>query len=367
MKIFLLPLFLVFLLDIVGAQNCNEAALLQKPGIWKESSGGGTGITAADMAKEKKVVAAIHSMIKSRYTPKGVIARFNGSYNRLEPDMMLNTFYYSIIPLNYYCDGNVMKTADETSTDFQISANTFEVDIYDSAQGDRALAEGFNFMHDLPVEKDGYWYFKDRDVTLGFGLPGKRSMSLITFAGKLPFGYVTKKEFLQKRKQSLWADMQKTTSSLREDLKNIELAKGYTEKELKNDPDKLIKYMQGYHTSKDKFEKLLANNEKNYKPALDKIESQLKMPSEELNQTAIVKLDPKATLSTYVFSNDDDPFGEILIKPNPVYFNKKLPRSSPQFFWVAITWNPKEPTASKFREDIMKAIDFTTLKNMLGK
>jgi len=90
------------------------------------------------------------------------------------------------------------------------------------------------------------------------------------------------------------------------------------------------------------------------------------MPESELNQPAIVKMDPHDALA-YLFVDDDDPMGQVLIKPNPAYFNKKLPRSSPQFFWVSVRGNYTEPIATKFMADIMKAIDFTMLKNMLGK
>ena len=90
------------------------------------------------------------------------------------------------------------------------------------------------------------------------------------------------------------------------------------------------------------------------------------MPAAELNQHAIVKDDPNDHFS-YLFTTDDDGFGKVLIKPNPGYFNTKLPRSSPQFFWVYVRANHKEPIAAKFMADIMKAVDFATLKNMLGK
>ena len=67
------------------------------------------------------------------------------------------------------------------------------------------------------------------------------------------------------------------------------------------------------------------------------------------------------------FTDDDDPLGKVLINPNPAYFNKNLPRSSPQFFSVYIIGNPKDPIASKVMTDIIKAVDFAALKNMLGK
>jgi hypothetical protein len=278
-----------------------------------------------------------------------------------------NGYGYNMLALNYYCDGNNFKTAHETSTEFSLNANILDAEIYDTAQGDRLLAEGFNVMYDLPIQKDGYWYFNEIDAGLGFGMTGRSRAWLITYDGKLPFAYVTKKEFLEKRKMALLVQMQMEAAGFKDVLKNNEIEKGYKEVEYKNDPEKLKKYMKMDYTAlKIRYEKLLSNNEKSYKPAFDKIDMQLKMAAEELNQQAIVKQDPNDHLS-YLFTKDEDPFGEILIKPNPGYFNKKLPKSSPQFIWVYIRWNHKEPIATKFREDIMKAVDFTTLKNMLGK
>ena len=149
-------------------------------------------------------------------------------------------------------------------------------------------------------------------------------------------------------------------------LKNIEIEKKYKETEFKNDPEKLKKYMKmDYIPIKERNEKAIADNEKKYKPAFDKIDEQLKLPTDELNKQAIVKMDPYDHLS-YLFTDDNDGFGQVLIKPNPAYF-KKLPKSSPQFFGVFLRGNPKDPITAKFMTDIMKAVDFATLKNMLGK
>jgi len=361
-------LIFAFLYSLASsAQDCTEELILQKPGFWKETSGSISGIATADLAREKKVVATLHALIKSKYSPIGVKIDFGGAYNRPYPNMPANSYYYHIMAFDFFCDGNTIKTDDETSTTFQISANGFDADIYDTAQGDRLLAEGFNVMHEIPVEKDGYWYFKETDVGLGFGMKGKSESWLITYDGKLPYSYVTKKEFLEKRKQALTTQMLMSAAGIKDNLKNIEIEKGYKEVEYKNDPEKLKKYMKmDYTDRKLRYEKLLSDNEKNYKQAFDKIETQLKMSAEELNQQAIVKQDPNDHLS-YLFTDEIDAFGEILIKPNPGYFNKKLPKSSPQFIWVNVIWNHNEPIATKFREEIMKAVDFAALKNMLGK
>ncbi len=362
-------LFSAVLLSFASAaQDCSKELLLQKPGVWKANPQGSTSdVSATDLLKEKKMVAAIHSMIQSKYSPMGVEACFNGHYGRSDINVPGNSYGYSIMPKNYYCDGDIIKKAPKTSTHFSIIANILGAEIYDTAQGYGLLAEGFHVMYDMPFEKDGYWFFKEIDAGLGFSMVGKQGVWLVTYDGKLPYTYVTKKEFLEKRRKALVVLMEMSASGFKDNLKNNEINKGFKETAYKNDPVKLEKYMKmDYRQIKDRYEKYLADNEKNYKPAFEKIDKQLKMPAAELNEQAIVTIDPKDHLS-YLFTDDDDPFGKILIKPNPGYFNKKLAKSSPQFFWVSIRYNHKEPIATKVREDIMKAVDFAALKNMLGK
>jgi len=229
------------------------------------------------------------------------------------------------------------------------------------------MLEGFNVISDMPIAKDGFWYFNEVDANLGNSVIGKSSSWLITCEGKLPFAYVTKKEFLEKRRKALSVQMLQSAAGFKEVLNNNEIGKKYKEAALKNDPEKLKKYMKmDYLPIRERYEKLIAENEKEFKPAFDKIETQLKMPADELNKQAIVKSDPNDHLS-YLFTDDNDPFGKVLIKPNPGYFNKKLPKSSPQFFWIYLTGNHKEPIAAKFMTDIINAVDFTLLKSMLGR
>jgi len=362
-------LFFVVLISISAlAQNCNRELLVQVPGTFKaDASYTGRGLKAEDLAKHKKVVGTISNMIKAKYSPMGVDASYHENFGDVSPHWGPNNYGYSIIPLNYTCYNNKRETEGETSTHFAISVNIFDAEIYDTAVGDRLLLEGFNVMLDMPLKGNGYWYFKEKDVTLGMGLPGKTSAWLITYDGKLPFAYVTKKEFLEKRKLALQVQKQMSASSTQDVLNGLEVEKKYKETEIKNDPEKLKKYMKmDYLQMKERYEKLLADNEKEFKPAFDKIETQLNMSGDELKQQAIVKADPNDPLS-YLFTDDSDPFGKILIKPNPDYFNKKLPKSVPQFIWISMTGNHKEPIASKFMTDIMKAFYFTLLFNLLGK
>src|SRR4030095_5161820 len=358
---------IVLISHSVVAQNCNTETLLQKTGFWKETSGSSLGRKPADLAIEKKVMAELQKMIKSKFSGKGVDVYTNSSQNQTMAYMPVNSYAFSMIPLEFYCDGNTIKTVHETSSYFQIGVNSFQSEIYDTAQGDRALAEGFNVMYQMPVEKDGCYYFKEVETGVGMVTNAKSRMILITYDGKLPYAYVSKKEFLEKRKQSLSVHKGNEVNRLKDVLKSIDVEKGFKETEYKNDKDKLEKYMRmDYRPMKERYEKQLSDVEKKFKPAFEKINDALKMPAAELAKPAIVKIDPKDYLS-YLFTDAEDPFAHILIKPNPDYFNKKISKSAPQFFSVYIIGNPKNPVVARTMADLMAAVDLKALKAMLGK
>jgi hypothetical protein len=312
----------------ISAQDCNPASVAQKPGGWKEGMKGSVlNIPPADLEKEKKVVAAIHLLVKSKYSPTGVVADFNGSYDRPEPEAPVNLYNYNIYFMHYYCEGNVLKTDHETSTSLTIAVNRFDDHIYENPDENNLPAEGFYNIRKMPVEKDGSYYFEE-DAGLGMGVTGKSRSWLITYDKKLPFTYVTKKEFLEKQKNMLIRAMPKAIEGSNANYKS--------------------------------------RTEQDYKKALEKIETLLKMPSGESDQPAIVKQDTHDYLS-FLFTTNDDPFAKVLIKPNPGYFNNKLPRSSPQFIVVNVTGDEKEPVAAKVMTDVVKDLDFASLRNMLGK
>lgn len=337
------------------------------PGTWREGLKGMQTGGAAEIAKEKKITAALHDLFKSRYSPIGVEATYYSSYSWPAGNIPCNNFSYGIYAKHYHCSNGVVKTWEETSTTFFLYANYFESEIFDTAQGGRAQAEGFNVMYQMPVFKNGYWYFPEKDEPLGFGLTGKRQMWLITHDGQLPYAYVTRKEFLEKRRRNLAVQMEQSAQSIRDVLKNLEIEKKFREEEYKNDPAKMEKYMRmDYLQIKERYQKFLADNDKKFKPAFDKLEAELRKPAAELNKQAIIKQDPN-DFANYLFTDESDPFANILIKPNPAYFDKKLSPAAPQFFWIYLKGYHKDPVAVRFMQDIARAIDFDMLQNMVGK
>lgn len=312
----------------ISAQDCTDALILQKPGIWKEGMKGSVlNVHPADLAKESKVVEAIHLLVKSKYTPMGVVADWSYSYDRFEADLPVNYYNFNVLFLHYYCDKNVLKTEHETSTSLTIAINRFGNEIYTNPDENNLPTEGYYHMRKMLVEKDGVYFFEE-DAGLGFGTTGKSRTWLITYDKKLPFTYVTKKEFLERQKKMLTLAMPKEIEGARAEYK--------------------------------------ARIENEFKKSLGKIETLLKMPSAESDQPAIVKQDTHENYS-YLFTTNDDPFAMVLIKPNPGYFNSKLPKSSPQFITVNVFGDNNEPIAAKVMTDVVKDLDFTALKNMLGK
>ena len=310
------------------SQDCTQASASQKPGIWKEGMKGSvSGIAPADLDRARKVVAEIHLLVKSKYSPTGVEADYNGSYDRPDADVPVNLYNYNIYFLHYICEGNVIKTDHETSTSLTVSANRFDAKIYEKPDENNLPGEGFYSIKKMPVEKDGNYFFEEK-ASLGMGATGKSRTWLITRDNKLPFAYVTKKEFLEKQKNMLILAMPKAIEGSNQNFKT--------------------------------------KTEQDFKKALAKIESLIKMPSGEADQPAIVKQDPNDYLS-FLFTTNDDPFSKVLIKPNPGYFNSKLPKSSPQFFVVNITGDDKETVAAKVMTDVIGTLDFNALRNLLGK
>jgi hypothetical protein len=128
MKYIILFSALFFSISAV-AQTCNSDILLQTPGSWKaRPQGSASVLSAADLAREKKIVATLHSMIQSKYTPMGLQANFLVSYGRAEPNMPGNYFRYTIASYIFYCDGSIMvkEQIRDNYNQFYINANLFE-------------------------------------------------------------------------------------------------------------------------------------------------------------------------------------------------------------------------------------------------
>ena len=307
------------------AQDCTRELLAQKPGTWKAGLQGTIhGVSPVDLVKEKSVLAAIHKMVNTSYSPKGCQVLYSTSYSKYPGagDVWISDPYqYTMFILPFLCDS---KSADKSkytvaiasATNVTITANEiswlntlFAATIHDDFRG-------YYKLENRPVKKDGYYFFGKDKVDPQQDIVEYRW--LITYNDALPFSYLSRKEYLQLQQKRL-------------------------EKSIKESPGEKEYYQQFFN----------------------KISEYLTRPEDELNQTAICMWNDEERFNGFVEEGTKGSF--IAVKPNLDYYNKKLPMSSPQFFTVIYTLSQGEPVYVENIAAIKEATDFAALKNMLGK
>ncbi len=319
---------LLFGLELSG-QECTPESLAQTPGTWKQGIAGSTpNVTAAELAKEKAVLASIHKMLVDGYKPKGVEVTYANAFNGPTPysgkNWIAGSYWYSIYVLQYYCEKNPsakLKYAPTaaTSTTLNIYANVLHESspIYAAELPDDEM-RGYIKLKSRPVKKDGYYFFGE-EIAGDSHLPKKIKAYrwLITYNDTLPFSYVTRREYLLLTKKRL-------------------------EKTIKENGNS-----SGYYTS-----------------FMNSISDWLKKPSAELEKPAICLWNDEEMFNGFVEENTKGSF--IAVKPNPAYY-KKLPRYVPQFFSVVFKVAEASDVQVSNMTAIQNAVDFSKLKNMLGK
>lgn len=288
----------------------------------------------AEQPYQKKIVALTHEMIKANYVPMGVNTRWGGAYSSSRKELPVDDFEYSTHAFTFFCkDGVPYDQYSDTYTIFRILFNGFTFgELYENlAVGDRD--EGFHTLrHGIPVEiSRGIWAFPDSAPSMGQAVNYRNRLYLVTYDGQLPWSYVTRKEFLLKRKKTL------------ELRKKNELS---AERDIPQD--------------------LRAKLENQFSQSFEKLEEQLSAPESELSKPAIV-LKSWDNDYDYSFTDEDVPFAKILIKPNPSYFKKYPRRSVPQFITVSLDWVNAHRISTHYANDMIKALDLDFLKSLIGQ
>ena len=328
MKYLILSALLFFSLHAFS-QDCTKELLLQKTGTWKAGQQGSIqNVSATDLAKEKSVIATIHKMLNTNYIPKGCQVDYStvfGKYLNAGDAWIADPYHYAMYILPFLCDS---KSADHskytvaisTATTVDITANViFSLNNLYAASIASDDLRGYLKLKQRPQKKDGVW-FMGEEVVGDYGSPNeiKEYRWLITYNDSLPFYYVSRREYLMIQKKRL-------------------------EKSLTDNPG-----------DKDYTNKFLNN-----------INEYFKKSGDELDQPAICMWNDEERFQNFVKEGTRGSF--IAVKPNLNYYNKKLPKSTPQFFTIVYKISKGEPVFEENIEAIKKAVDFTTLKNMLGK
>lgn len=138
--------------------------------------------------------------MRQSYSPKGLDALYSGAYDRLTPDMPLGQYYYGLNLMPYSCVKNIAKPDEETNTSLFVKANNpdipFSREIV-AAEIDEQNKAHYGWLKKMPVQKKGAWFLGEQEQTSGMGVKVKNYQWLITYDQKLPFQYVTRKEYLK--------------------------------------------------------------------------------------------------------------------------------------------------------------------------
>lgn len=308
------------------AQDCSSEKLAQLPGKWNAGPQGSiNNVTSANLAKEKAVLANIHKMLLQNYKPTGSEISYStvfGKYNGEGQVWVADPYYYSMYILRYLCEPDEKKhyVDHSTPTTVSISANAiYSLNTLYASNLPSDDFRGYLKMKQRPEKKDGY-YFLGEEVVGNSHLPNKikEYRWLITYNDTLPFSYVSRREYLLIQKKRL-------------------------EKSIKESP-----------------------SEKNYLDQfVNNVNEYLKKPEEELSKPAICMWNDEERFTGFVEEGSRGSF--IAVKPNAAYYHKNLPLSSPQFFTVVYKISHGDPVFEENIANIKKAIDFGTLRGMLGK
>ena len=311
------------------SQECTKELLAQKPGTWKAGSQGSiNNVSAADLAKEKLVLASIHKMVNTNYNPLGCqvsTSEVYGKYPTAGQTWIADPYHYAMYILRYICDKNSSDKSKyyvdaSTPTTVNITANViFSLNNLYAATIPADDPRGYLKLKQMPQKKDGAWFMGEEVVgDNGTASEIKEYRWLITYNDTLPFYYVSRKEYLLIQKKRL-----------EQSIKDNPGEKEYTNKYLNN----VIEF--------------------------------LKKPETELSQPAICLWDEEERFEGFKEEGSRGSF--IAVKPNLDYYHKKLPKSSPQFFSVVYKISKGDAVFENNIAAIKKAIDFTKLKTMLGK
>ncbi len=308
------------------SQDCTKELLAQKPGIWKAGMTGSIpNVSATDLVKERAVTASIHKMVYSNYQPMGCQITYGSGFGKHPTAGQIwiaDPYYYSMYVLRYLCD---KQSADKskyyidysTPTTVTIAANTiFSLNnLYGATMPDDD-ARGYLKLKLKPEKKDGYYFMGEEKVD--YNSPIYEYRWLITYNDTLPFSYLSRKEYLLIQKKRL----EKT-------VKESPGEKAYIDRYLKN------------------------------------INNYLAQAETELSKPAICMWNEEERFERFVDEGTKGSF--FAVKPNLNYYRKKLPKYSPQFFTAVFKVSKDDAVFVENIEAIKKAVDFATLKNMLGK
>jgi len=337
LKNFLL-ITLLGLVSMAGfTQDCVQEELIKLPGEWKAGmKGSTTNVSPESLLREKQTIQSIFEIFKAGYNPMGCQVSYGGIYGfntASGKNWMANPYGLSMYFLNYVCEpDNSGKhyVNISTATTLDVRVNKFQmynIEFF-AAEFPDDHETGYIMVSKLPEYKNGYYFL---ETTADGNRKIKTYTWLIFYNDKLPFKHVTQREYLLRKK----GDFKLKTDEINERV--------------------LTKKNRGDEFTPEDIEFYDGQREYYGKP-IRLIEEMLRTKSvSELESPAVIQsrgdLNPLPTLVEI-----STPDSEILIKPNPDYYNKKLPKHAPQLFSINLTISHDDPVFEDIYEKVSKTV-----------
>lgn len=351
---------------------CDLEVLLKQQGNWLQGMPNAPySVSAADLARQREILNSIVIPLQTKLTPRGVDIEVNNAHfpeSRLGSNLAVANYYTLDFTLaKHDCPYDRSQIMKKLAGAYDILPVRIHVNDFAFVFGqsffvpteenkEDPLTDIFVLIDEKPVKEGAAWYWKN-----GGGRKNTTThMWLISMEGKLPFEYISKKEFatrlkeyyLEKIKEVEWnfSNNMKTAEESYQQIKGINAAEAEKFKE-----GSAIQYKKELDFGKGQYLKNIA--------VVDKILQT--SDANALAEPAIID-HIKGYFDFQGFVGEDHDFANYVIKPNPAYFNPKLPKSSPQF--MTVYYDELEEEIFKIgTEELLKAIDFAALQAMLGK
>lgn len=343
-------LFVLFLLVTLSSftQPCNEEELFKIPGEWKAGMKGSTeNVSKESLEAEMKTIQSIVEIFKSAYNPMGCRVSYSGVYGfntAYGKNWMANPYGLSMNFLSYVCEpDNSGKhyVNISTSTSLDVRVNKFQMERYElfAAELPEDHEKGYVTIRGLPEYKDGGYYLVTQ---ADYHKKIKTYSWIIFYEGKLPFKQVTQKEYLLFKQ----AEFKLKISEINKN----ELARKNRGDELTDDDIGFYKRQREYFGNPLRLiEEML----------LTKTVAELESPAAIINTGDLNPLQP--------FTDINTPDADIMIKPNPDYYKKNLPKHTPQLISINLQVQHGSLVFDDIFEKISKAIDIQKFKAIIGE
>ncbi len=348
---------IIFLLGLYGAtasaQDCDSESVQTMPGKWlpRPQDVFHARPSAADIAGARKTMGRIEQFFREHHQPIGMDSHQSYSFDddrETGEGNYGNRYIHTLRNYNFYCAKGQKRTNPEGTGNYvhinpgsSLRISFAEIPVYDEYRKTVNGSPGFHLLDrydcvggKLPDFSDGYHLPET---------PGDYTV-WITYPGKQPFRYVSRKEFLEKQVAICEAEIK-------------DLNQKYASPEWKE-------MMSVLKDQKEKIDNDMKESLSVFEKTMEAYRQDLKKDEAWLNEMAVIKYegvnDPvtrKHLYSRFAFTTVDNPLMGVPIMPNPGYYNRKLPKWAPQFIVVNVT-NIDSFVAKSVRKLVADNIDF---------